>query len=144
VMEDDRDIEAAEEAKIAAYMALQNKWMATAFKFSTTGICIAYVVFRSLGVSWPTLLTSLLVSDAPRLVLFVCAVLCIGLHVLIFIAVHSYRERLGYLRDSDRIPPVGRDHRPNLKVISFLVGINELSGLIMVLFRWASSSRGTP
>lgn len=130
-----REIDAAEEAKLAAYVALQSRWMAIAFKIGTIGVCIEYVVIRSVYGPWPTLATFFLVSEVPNKPLFFCGFFCAVTFVLIGFAVNAYKERLGYLRDSDRIPPMGRPHQRKLWWAILFVACNELTGLVFIMFR---------
>ncbi len=123
-----------EESALAAYVRFQNRWMSVGFTCFTIGACLMYALMRSLPAIWPTALTFWMTTDANRIPVFFICFFFVGCWGVIGNFVKVRKHTLGELKGSSRIPSVNNPHLRKVKWVPVVVGINELTGLIMLLF----------
>ena len=119
------------EAKLSEFIGLQRRWMSFASMCLGGGVGLAYTGLRPRFGDWPTILSWLVPSYEAEQAVILVAFGCVAVAALTAFAVNAYRDRLGALKDSGRVPITKFSANMGLKWVFVLVALNELTGLVI-------------
>ena len=125
----------ATQAKLNRFLCSQRRWMNIGYTSSAIGICLMYVLLRSYFSSWPTVLTLLADSSLVQLGMLFAAGWGIALHMHADTVVRRKWAELGRLTVTLELPPPDVSILHRYLWIPVVVGLNELSGLVIYLVR---------